>query len=408
LGKAYTYLSMNCLLLVVLVGGCWGLNDGLGLRPSMGFNTWYSLFMHPTERDCSLTLTLLQQLGLRAVGYEYFNLDDGVFASRNATGGLVVNTTQFPSGIDALAKAVHAAGFKFGLYGDRGVKTCGGRPGSQGYEYLDAKTYAEIGVDFLKQDSCNTADDPVTGYRQYSLMRDALQATGRPIYYNLCGWHAWYAPMGAALGHSWRTGQDDGNWRGILKNIDDAEPLSRWAGPGGFNDPDYLLFQDAAGSQAQTPTQSRVQFSVYAMLAAPLIISQDLSRATPFVLETLLNKEVIAIDQDPLGHPGTRVVGGNLTSCVDQPQCINVWTRRLTNGDYAILFVNVGTQSASTVVCDGNTLMKATGWISEQRISLWDVWSHSSESETTAGAGITVVSLASDSGIAMFLMKPTF
>lgn len=145
---------------------------------------------------------------------------------------LVANATQFPSGIKALADAVHAAGFKFGIYTDRGTKTCGGRPGSFGYEQLDASTFAAIGVDFLKEDSCYAADSPDVAWPQYAKMRDALNATGRPIYFNLCGWHSWYAPVGAALGNSWRTGGDDQNWPGILSNIDIASELAQYASPG--------------------------------------------------------------------------------------------------------------------------------------------------------------------------------
>ena len=122
---------------------------------------------------------------------------------------LVANSTQFPSGIKALADAVHAAGFKFGIYTDRGTETCGGRPGSFGHEQLDASTFADMGVDFLKEDSCYAQDTPEAAFPQYAKMRDALNATGRPIHFNLCGWHSWYAPVGAALANSWRTGGDD-------------------------------------------------------------------------------------------------------------------------------------------------------------------------------------------------------
>ena len=153
-------------------------------------------------------------------------------------------------------------GFKFGIYTDRGNSTCGGRPGSRGYEHVDANYFAQIGVDFLKEDSCWASQDRIEAFREYAVMRDALRQTQRSIHFNLCGWNSWYAPVGAALADSWRTGPDDGGWAGILTNIDIAAPLARFAGPGGFNDPDYLLFRDANGIEAQTELQVRAQFSV--------------------------------------------------------------------------------------------------------------------------------------------------
>jgi hypothetical protein len=169
---------------------------------------------------------------------------------------LVANASQFPGGIKALADHAHAAGFKFGIYTDRGTQTCGGRPGALGHEQLDANTYAALGVDFLKEDSCYADDTPDVAWPQYAKMRDALNATGRPIYFNLCGWHSWYAPVGAALGNSWRTGGDDVNWAGILSNIDIASELAQYASPGTLDARCWraLLLTFVAQEHSTTPT----------------------------------------------------------------------------------------------------------------------------------------------------------
>ena len=358
------------------------------------------------------------------------NLDDGVFAGRDKDGVLVANASQFPSGIKALADAVHAAGFKFGIYTDRGTKTCGGRPGSLGHEQLDASTFAAIGVDFLKEDSCYADDTPEVAWPQYAKMRDALNATGRPIYFNLCGWHSWYAPVGAALGNSWRTGGDDVSWLGILSNIDIASQLAQYASPGAivqrqravgvcaaaahdrcagaFNDPDYLLFQDASGKYAQTAEQTRLQFSVYAMLAAPLIISQDLARtqANPFVLQTLLNKEVIAVDQDVLGIQGTKIMGGNFTSCASEPACVCVWIRRLDAGRFALLFANAGTGTSDYVAVTGALLAATTGLSPSQTMRLRDLWA-GTDVTIKIGDGFLSGTLG-PAAVEMHVMTPVF
>eukprot|EP01097_Dermamoeba_algensis_P008547 TRINITY_DN5734_c0_g1_i1.p1 TRINITY_DN5734_c0_g1~~TRINITY_DN5734_c0_g1_i1.p1 ORF type:complete len:191 (+),score=41.77 TRINITY_DN5734_c0_g1_i1:604-1176(+) len=147
-------------------------------------------------------------------------------------------------------------------------------------------------------------------------MRDALNSTGRPIFFSLCGWHEWYAPQGQSLGNSWRIEDDCFNWQKVLNAIDGNAPLWKYAGPGGWNDPDMLMSSDPSANVYLTPTQSRTMFSLWSVMAAPLLISTSLDHISSWDLETYSNQEVIAVDQDPLGLQGKRIVGGNVSNCI--------------------------------------------------------------------------------------------
>merc|ERR1740121_843530 len=281
-----------------------GLDNGVGLTPAMGYNTWNDfrcdgIKAENVQKDADAIVAH----GLDKVGYEYVNIDDCWAVSRNETTGVIVEDPEaFPEGMKAVADYVHSKGLKFGIYTDRGSYTCVGRPGSQGYEQVDAQTYASWGVDFLKEDSCNAPTDHSEAFDQYSLMRDALNATGRPIYFALCGWRAWYAPEGGSLGNSWRYGWDVNNWNGAWSNsIAPSVDLVQFARPGAWNDPDALLGSTPGSAVSLTQTQSRTQFTLWAMMAAPLMIGAQLLGLSEFDLETYKNTEVIAVDQDELG-----------------------------------------------------------------------------------------------------------
>lgn len=165
-----------------------------------------------------------------------------------------------------------------------------------------------------QEDSCNAASDHETAFAEYALMRDGLNATGRPIFFSLCGWNAWYAAVGGALGNSARIGQDDSNWGGILVNIDDMAPLWPYSGPGYANDPCLLLGAASDGSQTVTELQSRAQFSMWAVLRAPLLLSQSVVNMTASRLATYSNAEVIGVSRDTLGRQGLRLKGGALSA----------------------------------------------------------------------------------------------
>jgi len=232
---------------------------------------------------------------------------------RDGNGDLQADPKGFPNGFRPVADYLHSVGLKFGVYTDRGTQTCGGRAAAFGHEAQDAAWYAKNGFDYVKEDSCNAVQDHSTAYHEYSLMRDGLNATGAPIVFSLCGWEKWYAPVGAALGNLWRTGPDDTNWAGVLTNLDIISPLAPFAGPGGWNDPCLLLGHDSTGRPAVTDVQGRAQFSMWAIVAAPMLLSQDILNWTAYQVETYTNAEVIAVGQDELGKPGYRLVGGPLS-----------------------------------------------------------------------------------------------
>jgi alpha-galactosidase len=336
------------LLLHLLLHPTTALDNGLGRVPAMGYNSWYDLMGSLTETNLRQTVDAMVELNLPSLGYNYFNLDDDWAIARDSNGVLIADPSRFTGGsLRSLADYVHSHNMKFGTYTDRGNLTCGGRPAALGHEMLDAKTYADWGVDYLKEDSCNAPSDHATAFAEYGKMRDALNATGRPILFSLCGWNTWYAPEGMSLGNSWRIGPDDTNWSGVLTNIDMNAGLSKYAGPGGFNDPCLLLAEDYAGRQRITEQQTRFQFSMWAIMASPLLISGNIRNMSSMNIATYTNSEIIAVNQDVLGKQGTRVVGSSMSS----PGATNVWSKELSNGDVAIAFANTKS-TPEDITCD--------------------------------------------------------
>jgi len=219
---------------------------------------------------------------------------------------IVADPIAFPSGIKALADYAHSKGMKFGLYSDAGSGTCQGRPGSLGYEEIDAKTYASWGVDYLKYDNCNSG--PRTPEERYPVMRDALNKSGRAIFYSMCEWGVDDpAKWAKDVGNSWRTtGDISDSWNSMISIIDKNNEWADFAGPGGWNDPDML----EVGNGGMTYDEYRTHFSLWALSKAPLLIGCDVTKKDPQTFEILLNKEVIAIDQDRLGVQGRKVAHG--------------------------------------------------------------------------------------------------
>ena len=250
---------------------------------------------------------------------------------------------KFPHGIKALADYIHSKGLKFGIYTCAGRRTCAGRPSSQGYEYQDARQYAAWGVDYLKEDWCNTGTQ--NAQSSYTLMRDALYKAGRPIVFSLCEWGSnkpWH--WAANVGHLWRTCGDIGDnwsymnagdgsaWGGsVIGNLDLQRGLEKYAGPGHWNDPDML----EVGNGGLTSEEERSHFSLWCMLAAPLLAGNDLRNMSAETKAILTNGEVIRVDQDPLGRQG---------SVVSIEQDLEVFVKPLSGGDTAVCFLNRGDQ----------------------------------------------------------------
>ncbi|CAF2944049.1 unnamed protein product [Rotaria sp. Silwood2] len=288
----------------MLVNVSYGLNNGLGKTPQMGWNSWYNFWCNYTEKMIQQTVDIILDSGLAAAGYEYINLDDCWQISRDANGTIQADPKTFPSGMPAIIDYVHSRKLKFGLYSDAGYKTCAGRPGSLGYEKKDAATYASWGVDYLKYDNCNT--DGTKPEVRYPVMRDALNATGRPILYSLCEWGIDTPALWAAdVGNSWRTTGDIlDNWDSMISTMDINNQFADKAAPGGWNDPDMLRI----GNGGMTDTEYISYFSLWAISKAPLLIGGDVTTMSQATLNIYLNSEVIAVNQDPLGVQGKKIV----------------------------------------------------------------------------------------------------
>jgi alpha-galactosidase len=339
----------------------------------MGYNTWNDYRCNISADDIMLAAKSIVDQGLNKLGYVYVNMDDCWAQGRNSTKVVYPDPTTFPNGIKPVADYVHSLGLKFGIYTDRGTQTCAGRPGSLNYEAIDAQTYASWGVDYLKEDSCSASQDHNTAFQEYGKMRDALNATGRPIYFSLCGWNSWYAPVGSTLGNSWRIAGDCNSWGDVLNAIDTNANLAKYASPGSWNDPDMLLGSSNMTAAYLAQIQSRTMFSMWCVMAAPLLIGSNIINLPPFDIETYSNTELIAVDQDSLGLQGVRVLGGPLTG--SNPSLVNIWAKPLS-GDLGVaaVFLNNGPDSAD-ITCDQDCF-KSMGFSTEDVIQVRDLWAH--------------------------------
>ena len=344
------------------------LDDGLALTPPMGFNDWNSFGCDVDENLIVQTADLIASNGMKEAGYDFVNVDDCWAApDRDAlTGRLQAHPTKFPHGIRWLADYVHGKGLKFGIYTSAGTQTCARTmPGGLDHEDIDAQTFADWGVDYLKYDNCNNQNRPAL--ERYPRMRDALAKTGRPIVYSITEWgqnQPWL--WGADVGHLWRTTGDIGdNWSSVRSIIRQNLPLFPFAGPGHWNDPDML--EVARGGM--TDTEYRTHFGMWAIMAAPLLVGSDLRRATPSTMDILLNKEVIAIDQDPLGVQGRPIRDQNGLVVLRKP---------LADGDTAVALYNE-TDRATPI----STTAAELGLPPRPAYTVRDVWRH----QTTETAG---------------------
>jgi alpha-galactosidase len=296
--------------------------------PPMGFNTWNKFGCNVDEELIRGTADAMVETGMLEAGYKYLVIDDCWQVDRAADGSIIADPRRFPSGMKALADYVHGKGLLFGLYSDIGPKTCAGRPGAAGHFDLDAATYAAWGVDYVKVDWCHC--DDLDASTEYARFRDALRRAGRPIVLSICEWgrnDPWKWARG--VGQLWRTTADIGdNWASVVWIIGANSRHADAAGPGGWNDPDML----EVGNGGMTFDEYKTHFSLWAIMAAPLMAGNDLRAMTEETKSILLNAEVIAVDQDPLGLQG-RVV-------VERGYGGQVWMKPLADGSKAVAFVN--------------------------------------------------------------------
>jgi alpha-galactosidase len=356
--------------------------NGLALTPPMGWNSWNKFACNIDEKVVRGMADAIVASGMKDAGYQYVVIDDCWHGPRDENGVITADPAKFPSGIKALADYIHSKGLKFGIYSDAGKLTCGGRPGSQGHEYQDAITYARWGVDYLKYDWCSTGSR--NAEEAYALMSDALKATGRPVVLSICEWgqnKPWL--WGSRIGNLWRTTGDiwdsfdqqdkAHSWaNNMLIIVDQNEPLWPYAGPGHWNDPDML----EVGNGGMSDTEYRSHFSLWAMMAAPLMAGNDIPAMSEATKAILLNREVIAVDQDPLGIQGRRVRDdGDL----------EVWSRPLADGSRAVILFNRGAAPAEIAVS-----WPEIGYPATLNAGVRDLWAHQDRGKAKGRYAATV------------------
>jgi len=331
--------------------------ENLAQTPPMGWNSWNKYACDVSESLISGMADAMVSSGMKDVGYEYIVIDDCWQVARDENGEIVVDKDRFPHGMKALVDYVHSKGLKFGIYSCAGTRTCQGRPGGRGYEFQDARTYAKWGVDFLKYDWCNSSTQNAKS--SYSIMRDALHAAGRPIVFSLCEWGAnrpW--EWAAEIGNLWRTtGDISDSWNSMIDIFQQQRDLARFAGPGHWNDPDML----EVGNGGMTTEEYKTHFSLWCMLAAPLMAGNDLQTMTAETKNILLNKEIIALDQDPLGKQAV---------CYRDNGEYQIWTKELAKDEKAICLLNKSDEK-KTVLVDFELL---SGSLSKYNVR--DLWEH--------------------------------
>lgn len=318
--------------------------DELASTPQMGWNSWNNFDCNVNEQMVKEMADAMVALGLKDAGYEYINIDDCWHGERDKNGFIQENLEHFPSGMKALADYIHSKGLKLGIYSDAGTKTCAGKPGSRGYEYQDAITYAKWGVDYLKYDWCHTEN--VNPIGAYSLMRDAIYAAKRPILFSMCEWgdnKPW--EWASDVAHSWRTTGDiypcwnceisHGSWSsfGVLNILDKQEGLRKYAGPGHWNDMDMMEVGNGMSYE-----EDKAHFSIWAMMASPLIAGNDLRTMTETTRRILTNKAMIDINQDPLGIQSMKYI--------DEGD-FEIWVKPLKNKQWAVMFLNRSDEEVS-------------------------------------------------------------
>jgi alpha-galactosidase len=388
-----TFILLAALMLcAVSPTNAYSLDNGLARTPPMGWNSWNKFACDVNEQLIREMADAMVTSGMKDAGYVYLVIDDCWQIDRDAQGNILPDPQRFPSGMKALADYVHSRGLKFGLYSDAGTLTCQKRPGSRGYEFQDARQYAAWGVDYLKYDWCSTGTQNAPA--SYSIMRDALLKAGRPIVFSICEWGTSKPWLWAKdVGNLWRTTGDiqdcwdckrDWGGMGVVHVLDLQDGLESYAGPGHWNDPDML----EVGNQGMTITEYRAHFSLWCILAAPLMAGNDLRNMTNEVKEILTNREVIAVDQDSLGMQGRRVKRYG-----DR----EVWAKQLADGGRAVVLFNRGPKSQEISVS-----WTEIGYPQHVAAQVRDLWAHKDLGKLIGKVSAEVPS----HGVVMVTVKP--
>jgi len=370
----------------------YALDNGLAKTPPMGWNSWNKFGCNVSEDLIKQMTDAMVSSGMKDAGYQYIVIDDCWQIDRDAEGNIVPDPRRFPSGMKSLADYVHSKGLKFGLYSDAGTLTCQKRPGSRGYEFQDARQYAAWGVDYLKYDWCSTSTQ--NAQASYSIMRDALLKSGRPIVFSMCEWGTAKPWLWASdVGNLWRTTGDiqdcwdcKRTWGGMgfVHILDLQNTLEAYSGPGHWNDPDML----EVGNGGMTTTEYRSHFSLWCILAAPLMAGNDITKMSPEIASILTNKEVVAVDQDPLGMQGRRV---------KREGDFEVWSKQLSDGGRAVALLNRSSKEGQISV-----KWSDIGYPDSLSASVRDLWAKEDMGKKTGSYSATVPS----HGVVMVTIKP--
>jgi alpha-galactosidase len=359
------------------------IGDLLALTPPMGWNSWNTF----TDQLCdSLVRQIADSMvsnGMRDLGYQYVNIDDfWQLVSRDARGNIQVNRDKFPNGIRSVADYVHSKGLKLGIYSDAAGLTCGGVAGSFGHEEQDARAFAAWGVDLLKYDYCHAPADKDTAINRYSRMADALRKTDRSIVFSVCEWGqrepwTWAAGTG---GNYWRTTWDirnawnrdiyDEEHNSIMQITDINARLADHASPGHWNDPDMLvigIYDDPkavvneAGANGCTDEEYRSHMSLWCLMASPLLCGNDIRNMNQATKDILLNSEIIAVNQDPLGKQAKKIRDDG---------DVEVFAKPLADGSWAVGLLNRNDGTEKKIHFSWNEIGIQGKW------TVRDLWEH--------------------------------
>ena len=353
-------------------------NRTLAQTPPLGWNSWNTFGEKVDETVILETATAMVASGMKDAGYQYVVIDDcwSDKAGRDSNGDLVPDPERFPNGIKALADHVHSLGLKFGIYSDAANLTCAGWPGSYLNEQQDAALWASWGVDFLKYDYCHAPAEQAVAIDRYTRMGDALKNCGREILLSLCEWggRAPYLWGRKAGGQMWRVTGDvidawdnvELSWGGLTINgaIDLGAYISQYAGPGGWNDMDMLVVgihgSGHTTDQGATDEEYRTQMAMWSILCSPLMAGCDIRTMDSAAAETMMNPEILAVNQDPLGKQAVRVArkGG-----------LEVWRKPMGDGSIAAALLN-RTDAGAEIELRWRDL----GLLDNEKLHVRDLW----------------------------------
>jgi len=353
--------------------------DGLALTPPMGWYPWNMFGEEPqNEKLIREIVDALVVSGLKEAGYAYVGPDEGICFSRGADGKLATNLARYPSGLRGLGDDIHTKGLKYALYTDAGTKTCStAMPGTKGHEFEDMKAFADWRADYIKIDWCNSDGQDIVA--TYSELARAQRAAGRPVVHSLCSWGDGYPWRWAgAIGHMWRTTSDicgpgKADWARALRIAFANEKLHEFAGPGRWNDPDMMI----VGMPGLDETQNRTLFSLWCLMASPLMAGNDLRAMDKATIGVLTNLEAIAVDQDPLGAQGHVVWNdGNVSLWAGKP---------LFDGSQAVLVLYQGRYKAEKRITWEELGLKA-----DDGLYVRNLWTHETSGPHKGGFTVSV------------------